>query len=107
MQLEVLHGGVLHSMIATDEELGGAPSEGMDVASSSFPSITNRGLSNQYDLEINNKVNVENLWRLIFNRRGPAHTQPKYFAPSGGKVVNLSGLAENKAVNCIVKIDEL
>ena len=34
---------------------------------------------------------------------GPAHTQPKYFAPNGGKVVNLFGLAENKAVNCIVK----
>ena len=26
-------------LIATDEELGGAPSEGMDVASSSFPSF--------------------------------------------------------------------
>ena len=34
-------------LIATDEELGGAPSEGVDEASSSFPSITNRGLSNQ------------------------------------------------------------
>ena len=34
-------------LIATNEELGGAPSEGGDVASSSFPSITNRGLSNQ------------------------------------------------------------
>ena len=34
------------ALIATDEELGGA-SEGVDVASSSFPSITNRGLSNQ------------------------------------------------------------
>ena len=34
-------------LIATDEELGGAPSEGVDVASSSFPSIMNRGLSNQ------------------------------------------------------------
>ena len=29
--------------------------------------------------------------------------QPKYFAPNGGKVVNLSGLAENKAVNCMMK----
>ena len=58
---------------------------------------------NQQDLEINNKVNVEDLWHLFFNRRGPAHTQPKYFAPNGGKVVNLSGLAENKVVNCIVK----
>ena len=29
-------------LIATDEELGGAPSEGVDVASSSFPSIKNR-----------------------------------------------------------------
>ena len=28
-------------------ELGGAPSEGVDVASSSFPSFKNRGLSNQ------------------------------------------------------------
>ena len=90
-------------MIAAGEELGGAPSEDVDVASSSFPSITNQGLSNQSDLEINNKVNVEDLWRLIFNRRGSAHTQPKYFAPNDGKVVNLSGLAENKAVNCIVK----
>ena len=35
------------SVIATDEELGGAPNEGMDVASSNFLSITNRGLSNQ------------------------------------------------------------
>ena len=35
------------SLVATDEELGGAPSEGVDVASSSFPSVTNRGLLNQ------------------------------------------------------------
>ena len=28
-------------------KLGGAPSEGVDVASNSFPSLTNRGLSNQ------------------------------------------------------------
>ena len=34
-------------LIVTDEELGGAPNEGVDVASSNFPSITNRGLSNQ------------------------------------------------------------
>ena len=34
------------TLIATDEELGGAPSEGVDVASNSFPSITNRDLSN-------------------------------------------------------------
>ena len=34
-------------LIATDEELGGAPSKGVNVASSSFPSIMNRGLSNQ------------------------------------------------------------
>ena len=34
------------SLIATDEELGGAPNEDMDVASSSFSSITNRDLSN-------------------------------------------------------------
>ena len=27
----------------------------------------------------------------------------KILSPNGGKVVNLSGLAENKAVNCIVK----
>ena len=31
-------------LMITDEELGGAPSEGMDVASSSFPSIKNQGL---------------------------------------------------------------
>ena len=37
----------LGALIATDEELGGAPSEGLDVASISFPSITKRGLSNQ------------------------------------------------------------
>ena len=48
-------------------------------------------------------MNVEDLWRLTFNRRGPAHTQPKYFAPNGGGVVNLSGLAEHKAVNCLMK----
>ena len=77
--------------------LGCAPSEGVDVASTSFPSLTNRGLSNQWDFEINNKVNVQDLWRLIFNRRGPTHTQPKYFAPNGGKVVYLSGLAEKKS----------
>ena len=41
------HGFTSGVLIATDEELGGAPSEGVDVASSSFPSITNRGLSNQ------------------------------------------------------------
>ena len=35
-----------YQVIATDKELGGAPSEGGDVASNSFPSITNRGLSN-------------------------------------------------------------
>ena len=83
--------------------LGCAPSEGVDVVSSSFPSLTNRGLSDQWDFEINNKVNIEDLWHLIFNRHGPAHTQPKYFAPNGGKVVNLSGVAENKAVNCMMK----
>ena len=43
------------------KELGGALSEGGVAASSSFPSITNRGLSNQEDLEIKNKVNVEDL----------------------------------------------
>ena len=53
-------------------------------------------------------MNVEDLWRLFFNIHGPATvergvSQPKYFAPNGGKVVNLSGLLENKAVNCIVK----
>ena len=37
----------LTGLNVTDEELGGAPSEGVDVASSSFPSIMNRGLSNQ------------------------------------------------------------
>ena len=68
-----------------------------------FPRLTNRGLSNQQDFEINNEVNVEDLWRLTFNISGPAHTQPKYFAPNGGKVVNLSGLVENKAVNCMMK----
>ena len=31
-------------LIATNEELGGAPSKGVDVASSSFPPIKNRGL---------------------------------------------------------------
>ena len=68
-----------------------------------FPRLTNRGYSNQQDFEINNEVNVEDLWRLTFNRRVPAYTQPKYFAPNGGKVVNLSGLAENKVVNCMMK----
>ena len=45
----------------------------------------------------------EDLWCLTFNRRGPTHTQPKYFTPNGGEVVNLSGLAEHKAVNCMMK----
>ena len=62
-----------------DEELGGAPSEGVDVVSSSFPSIMNRGLSNQQDFEINNEVNVNDLWRLTVDERGPAHTQPIIF----------------------------
>ena len=34
-------GRLVGALVATDEELGGAPSEGVDVASSSFPSITN------------------------------------------------------------------
>ena len=55
--------------------LGSAPSEGVDVVSNSFPSSTNRVLSNQYDFEINNEVNLDDLWRLIVNERGPAHTQ--------------------------------
>ena len=83
-------------------ELGGAPSEGAIVDSSSFPSIKEPRFIEPVGL-FNNKVNVEDLWRLIFNRRGPAHTQPKYFAPNGGEVVNLSGLAEHKAANGMMK----
>ena len=60
------------SSVIGDDSVGGTQSEGVDVASSSFPSLTNRGLSNQEDFEINNEVNVEDLWRLTFNRRGPA-----------------------------------
>ena len=85
--------------------VGGAPSEGGIVASSSFPYfieprfIEPVGLWNQQRGE---------WWRSLalrdtFNRRGPAHTQPKYFAPNGGEVVNLSGLTEHKAVNCMMK----
>ena len=85
------------------ERVGWCPKRRRSCRQQQFSLDNDRGLSNQQDLEINNKVNVENLWRLIFNRRGPAHTQPKYFVPNGGKVVNLSGLVENKAVNCIVK----
>ena len=42
-----MHDALDARLIATDEELGGAPNEDVDVASSSFHSITNRGLSNQ------------------------------------------------------------
>ena len=67
-------------------ELGGGPSEGVDVASSSFPSVKNQGIIEPVGLEINNEVNVEDLWRLIFNRRGPAHTQPNTLPPTAERL---------------------
>ena len=71
------------------KELCGAPSEGGIAASSSFHSFNEPRF-----------IEPVGLWN---QQRGPAHTQPKYFAPNGGKVVNLSGFAEKKAVNCMMK----
>ena len=83
-------------------KLGGAPSEGGDVASSSFSTFNEPRFIEPVGLWNQQRGERQHVTRSV-DKLGPAHTQPKYFAPNGGKVVNLSGLAENKAVNCTMK----
>ena len=73
------------------EELGGAPNEGEPRF------IEPVGLWNQQWGECwrSLALNLQQTWTCTH--------LTKYFVHNGGKVVNLSGLAENKAVNCMMK----
>ena len=68
------------------EELGGAPSEGVDVASSSFPSVKNQSLIGPVGLW--NRQRGEHRRSLALNRdeRGPAHTQTITLPPTAGRL---------------------
>ena len=66
--------------------LGSAPSECVDVVSSSFPSLKEPRFIEPVGLQINNEVNLDDLWRLIVNGRGSAHTQTITLPPTAERL---------------------
>ena len=63
-------------VIGGGDSIGGTPSEGVDVASSSFPSVKNQGLIEPVGLWNQQRgVPVNNVWCLTVDERGPIHTQ--------------------------------
>ena len=86
--------------------LGGAPSEGVDVAISSFLHVKNQGLIEPVGLW--NQQRGERRRSLVLNRdgRGPAHTQT-ITLPQRLKGCQSSRSAENKTVKTYGEVNKI